>query len=148
MTIDEAIKHCEEVAEQNETKALRIGWQYEGTLLDREAKECRRCAADHRQLAEWLTELKHLRDEVHRMKPDLSMASVPTADVRPVTYGHWIEDHCDLICSNCQTHFKDEIVCMCYDWSNYPPFCPNCAADMRNRLIETEVEGLYLNIEE
>lgn len=58
MTIDEAIRHCEEVAEQNETKALSI----EGTIIDRVAKDCRRCAADHRQLAEWLTELKELRE--------------------------------------------------------------------------------------
>lgn len=143
MTIDEAIKHYEELAEVNEDIANNCdmdNWMNKAGCEER--------ASDYRQLAEWLTELKHLRDEVHRMKPDLSMASVPTADVRPVTYGHWIEDHCDLICSNCQTHFKDEIVFMCYDWSNYPPFCPNCAADMRNRLIETEVEGLYLNIEE
>lgn len=61
MTIDEAIEHCMEVAEQNETKALRISWQNKGTLLDREAKECRRCAAEHRQLAEWLRELQELR---------------------------------------------------------------------------------------
>lgn len=57
LTLDEAIKHCLEVAEQNETKALSI----EGTIIDRVAKDCRRCAADHRQLAEWLTELKELR---------------------------------------------------------------------------------------
>ena len=44
MTLDEAIAHCLEVAEQNETKALRIGRQYKGTLLNRDAKECRRCA--------------------------------------------------------------------------------------------------------
>ncbi|MCR4889155.1 MAG: hypothetical protein K5979_08280 [Ruminococcus sp.] len=63
MTLDEAIAHCLEVAEQNETKALRIGRQYKGTLLNRDAKECRRCAAEHRQLAEWLKELKDLREE-------------------------------------------------------------------------------------
>ena len=61
LDIDTAIKHCLEVAEQNETTALRIGQQYEGTLLDRDAKECRECAADHRQLAEWLTKLKEAK---------------------------------------------------------------------------------------
>lgn len=61
MTIDEAISHAMEVAEDNETKARRIGQQYEGTLLDRDAKECRECAADHRQLAEWLRELKEAK---------------------------------------------------------------------------------------
>lgn len=40
MTIDEAIKHCEEVAEK--------------------MNDCE-CAEDHRQLAEWLTELKESR---------------------------------------------------------------------------------------
>lgn len=72
MTIDEAIKHCLEVVEDNETKALRIGEQYEGTLLDRDAKECRRCAAEHRQLAEWLTELKQWR-RVYGICPSYEM---------------------------------------------------------------------------
>lgn len=58
MTIDEAIRHCEEVAEQNEAKAQKIGVQFLGTTKDREATECRECAADHRQLAEWLKQLK------------------------------------------------------------------------------------------
>lgn len=68
MTLDEAIAHCLEVAEQNEAKALRIGRQFEGTLLNREAKECRECAADHRQFAEWLTELKELRNSIGAVK--------------------------------------------------------------------------------
>ena len=63
MTIDEAIKQCNDTAEQNEKTAQRIGWQYEGTLLDRGAKECRRFAAEHRQLAEWLRELQQLREK-------------------------------------------------------------------------------------
>ena len=63
MTLDEAIKQCNDTAEQNEKTARRIGWQYEGTLLDRGAKECRRFAAEHRQLAEWLRELQKLREK-------------------------------------------------------------------------------------
>jgi len=50
MTIDEAIKHCEEVAEAH-TKFNSYGG-YES---------CDECAADHRQLAEWLTELKEAK---------------------------------------------------------------------------------------
>lgn len=60
MTIDEAIAHCLEVAEQNEAKAQKIGVQFLGTTKDREATECRECAADHRQLAEWLKDYKEL----------------------------------------------------------------------------------------
>ena len=51
MTIDEAIRHCEEVVERYETK--------EG---------CQECAADHRQLAEWLTELKELKNSIGAVK--------------------------------------------------------------------------------
>ena len=61
LTLDEAIKHCLEVAEHNEAKAQNIGVQFLGTTKDREATECRECAADHRQLAEWLTELKEAK---------------------------------------------------------------------------------------
>lgn len=68
MTLDEAIKHCLEVAEENETKAQKIGVQFLGTTKDKEATECRECAADHRQLAEWLTELKELRNSIGAVK--------------------------------------------------------------------------------
>ena len=51
MTIDEAIKHCEDVVELNEM------------YCDTTDSDRIKCAADHRQLAEWLTELKDLREE-------------------------------------------------------------------------------------
>lgn len=47
MTLDEAIKHSEEVADS-----------YNNTVPDCD------CAKEHRQLAEWLKELKHLRNLV------------------------------------------------------------------------------------
>ena len=56
MTIDEAIKHCLEVAEQKEHDSITTTGDYE---LDIAMKEgCIQCAADHRQLAEWLTNYK------------------------------------------------------------------------------------------
>lgn len=61
LTLDEAIKHCLEVAEQNETQAEKIGRQFIGSAMDKRATDCRECAADHRQLAEWLTELKEAK---------------------------------------------------------------------------------------
>ena len=48
MTLDEAIKHAEEVAERLETSCKR-DWMGE---------DDKRCAEEHRQLAEWLKELK------------------------------------------------------------------------------------------
>ena len=61
LSIDEAISHCLEVAEQNETQANKIGRQFIGSAMDKRATDCRECAADHRQLAEWLTELKEAK---------------------------------------------------------------------------------------
>ena len=52
MSIDEAIKHCEEVAENQEWMAENYNDDSMG------AKLCKECATEHRQLAEWLRELK------------------------------------------------------------------------------------------
>ena len=52
MTLEEAIKHCEEVAEKYCEKVE------EGLTAD---DFCDSCASEHRQLAEWLRELKHRR---------------------------------------------------------------------------------------
>ena len=58
MTIDEAVKHCLETAEQLEERA-NAPYKCEDSELQDNA--CRECAADHRQLAEWLTELKEAK---------------------------------------------------------------------------------------
>lgn len=58
MTIDEAIKHAEEVAEELEEEAVK------GCCDDTEImNKCYECASEHRQLAEWLKELKQLREQ-------------------------------------------------------------------------------------
>lgn len=61
LTLDEAIKHCLEVAEQNDTQAEK--WQKEGGEQWGKTTVCRECAADHRQLAEWLMDYKDLKAE-------------------------------------------------------------------------------------
>lgn len=53
-SLDEAIKHCEEVAEENEKNAKSINNIYK--------KSCLECAEDHRQLAAWLKALKEIWD--------------------------------------------------------------------------------------
>ena len=77
MTIDEAIAHSEDVAAKLLEDAdgwVRDGWQECFKKLspedeaemkkDRERRysECKKCAADHRQLASWLRELKKLKE--------------------------------------------------------------------------------------
>ena len=59
MTLDEAIKHCEEVVEEQEKKSCDL---YENQDYEK-SKDCIWCAKEHRQLAEWLRELKRLREE-------------------------------------------------------------------------------------
>lgn len=57
MTIDEAIKHCEEVAEENQ--AIVDSCDYYGKNM----AKCEECAKEHRQLATWLRELKAYRNK-------------------------------------------------------------------------------------
>ena len=64
MTLDEAIKHAEEVAEKFESLHERYKNMDEDRLLFRvEENECKNCAKEHRQLANWLKELKQLREQ-------------------------------------------------------------------------------------
>lgn len=56
MTLDEAIAHCNEVAE---TQEWMSGTYDDGSMGK---KLCKECASEHRQLAEWLKELKALNE--------------------------------------------------------------------------------------
>lgn len=60
MTIDEAIRHCEEVAGEQQERADSA--ELIDILDGLDVEACKECAADHRQLAEWLRELKELRE--------------------------------------------------------------------------------------
>ena len=56
MTIDEAIKHCEEVAKNEERFCVQDA--YTSSMQTHG-----QCAAEHRQLADWLRELQELREK-------------------------------------------------------------------------------------
>lgn len=63
MTIDEAIKHAEEVAYQ---KDLESGFDTDNeryAMTDKERTACKECAEEHRQLAEWLKDYKRLLEQ-------------------------------------------------------------------------------------
>lgn len=66
MTLDEAIKHCEDVVRFNEMYC-----DAEDSVSDRV-----KCAADHRQLAEWLVELNFTSKQVHRATTNTTTALV------------------------------------------------------------------------
>lgn len=69
MTIDEAIKHAEEVAIEKDKLCKRYddasGYtrSHNEEIRTSDAKKCEKCAEEHRQLAEWLKELKQLREQ-------------------------------------------------------------------------------------
>ena len=64
MTIDEAIKHCEEKAKEIRWKALRERMDIEGVA------ECETCAEEHEQLAEWLRDYKRLLEEAEKREQE------------------------------------------------------------------------------
>ena len=61
LTLDEAIKYCLEVASENDSQAEEYNEHDEWEFANK--CNCEQCAADHRQVAEWLRELKDLREE-------------------------------------------------------------------------------------
>lgn len=63
MTLDEAIRHVEEVVDAHEEKLKTYEDLGEDRVLfEQEEASCRSCAEDHRQLAGWLKELKQLKE--------------------------------------------------------------------------------------
>ncbi len=79
--LDEAIKHCEEVAEEQEQKAKEYKHNQDNLAklyhsLDApyggdysKSNDCLECASEHRQLASWLKELKAYREQLpHEIK--------------------------------------------------------------------------------
>ena len=69
MKLDEAIKHAEEEAKEQDKLCKRYDDASGYTRSHNEdirttgAKKCEECAEEHRQIAEWLKELKQLREQ-------------------------------------------------------------------------------------
>ena len=61
MTLEEAIKHAEEVAEEKENEVQDL--EYSKLDWKHEADQCSKCAEEHRQLAEWLKDYKRLIEQ-------------------------------------------------------------------------------------
>lgn len=73
LTLDDVIKHCLEVAEENDLAAGTYELlaennhnAYERLTAETNSSRCAECAAEHRQLAEWLTELKECKENPFR----------------------------------------------------------------------------------
>jgi hypothetical protein len=107
MTLDGAIKHCLEVVEKNE-QAKKDG----NLWIDTEYEDC---CADHRQLAEWLTELKEARKLLTATKYKVEH------EEWDMHGEHYIGDY--ALCPNCDKYFTN-----IYNGKAAPvvTFCPDC----------------------
>lgn len=67
--LEDAITHAKKVAEELEEQAFSDfdSWTDEGKVL---ATNCLECAAEHKQLAAWLTQLKTVKDIVRKFNDD------------------------------------------------------------------------------
>lgn len=64
-TLEEAIEHAEQVYKENHNVDLYARKRGENSYAER----CRKCAEEHRQLAEWLRELLERRKQEEHNKP-------------------------------------------------------------------------------
>lgn len=99
MTIDEAISHALEVAEIQEAEVLKYNYCRGIPDVEKVVSGCKECAADHRQLAEWLTELKEAKRLLKAAVEDIEST-----------------DNCCL----CKYHHNPDYICQtvedCFTW--------------------------------
>jgi uncharacterized protein Yka (UPF0111/DUF47 family) len=91
--LDEAIKHCEEVAERQETNAnsFENGDDFNKSLIT----NCLECAKEHRQLAEWLKELKESRIVLDILGQFLADTGIDVCCEDLLMIDDYCEKHCD-----------------------------------------------------
>ena len=94
MTLDEAIKHAEEIAEKCE---FDTDWGIGNHFIDRSGvADIIKCAEEHRQLAEWLKELKQLREQTkwipvsEKLPEDIKPVIVTWKNTDPKSYYQYI----------------------------------------------------------
>lgn len=95
MTLDEAIKHAEERAEDLRKEGI-IKQNRNNTDESVLADRCIKCAEEHEQLVEWLKELKQLREQtrwisVSERLPDIDEA-VLVDDGLDIFVAWWVDD--------------------------------------------------------
>ena len=136
MTLDEAIKHCKEKAEELKNQYGELANKRpepieEQMRLLQEKHDCLACANEHEQLAEWLEDYKRLLEEkVINVYPN---GDVIVQNIRPK--GKWELHGKTYYCSECGEEAIDlepepDVYSSSYCLTDY---CPNCGADMRGK---------------
>lgn len=118
LDLESAIKHAEEVAEEQD---MRAGFKTDYScyqMSDTERNQCKKCAEEHRQLAEWLREYKELKSNIKCRN---------NAYWRPEKTGGYSPGGNPLYkCSNCGWVFGTHMIV-----PNYK-YCPECGSLMKN----------------
>lgn len=145
MTIDEAISHALEVAESCEWQALQcdVTDAYENHVKG----ENEQCAADHKQIVEWLKELKQWR-KVYGVCPSYEMCIPECKEGYNAQIAEYkqllkmaVEDLSKMPCNN-DTHRPDSCyICVKHGNCSYADSFKWCKADIALKLIgETNVD--------
>lgn len=117
MTLDEAIVHAKEVAENWKSQLVNC-------VSEEGRYKCQECANDHEQLAEWLAELKELRRTVSLLKfnihalNELIKESETEKEVKVIK-----EEHSCVSCKFGNRYSDSEPCCNCTDDNDmYEPY--------------------------
>lgn len=118
LTLDEAIKHCLEVAERKE---MESGFETDYAcyaMTDKEREECKECAADHRQLAEWLTDYKELKNSIGAIKLSNMKEAHALIKTLKAELNGWKENPFSIIAEVCRSRTD----CIRCQWNEKCPF--------------------------
>jgi hypothetical protein len=151
MELDEAISHALEVTRQNEDSAILYKNckeikrnTYEVLTAEAAEQKCLSCAAEHRQLAEWLTELKQWR-RVYGVCPSYEMCIPECKEGYNAQIAEYkrllkmaVEDISKMPCNN-DTHRPDSCyICEKHGNCSYTDSFKWCKADIALKLIGDE----------
>ena len=109
MTLEEAIKHCEEIAEEERSMCV---------------PGCDKCADEHLQLAEWLKELKAFREGLPAFNRRNGKMQTVLECIRPK--GEWMYNDYGNGCGNWHCSKCDHMSYYATKYMRFLNFCPNC----------------------
>lgn len=162
MTIEETIISFEKIAEYNESVTKRFNG-IGGKAVEKYCEECKQVAAEHRQLIDWLLELKDLRSEQNEEHIFIAELMKENEELQkhPAKHGNWIpvmmseatgwdlsltggrDEVCEYQCSVCgDANIVDE-----FGKNFLPPFCPWCGANLKD-FGSTDAEDVEDNEDE
>lgn len=133
MTLDEAIKHTEEVVKEqeelaNKFKSLKDFGNTKSSITYGYEKSKKR-ADEYSQLAEWLKELKQLRGQT-RWIP-MSEGLPEERGLEEQKTGKWIpHEYGGFYCSKCKSDTFDEVDGNYIHFPARTKYCHNCGARM------------------